>query len=234
MQEYESPMLMRLDGQDMILATGRHGYLIGVDAKTGRQLWEYSGFPKVGWHIPSPLPVGDGRIFMTGGYGAGCVMLQVEREGRGWGVTELFRNMSMGSTCAEPLLWNGYIYGNSSNVGGGLRCVSLDGKVQWDSRRNHGPTFDLGSLLIADGLIYIIDGKSGDLVMAEASPDGYKQLGRAPLLAQPDALGARWRSKDGKLLARDAHKLYCLDVSGGEVSATQSLCPRCPRRDTVG
>ena len=35
-QEYESPVPMTLDGQDMILATGRRGYLIGVDAKTGR------------------------------------------------------------------------------------------------------------------------------------------------------------------------------------------------------
>ncbi len=81
-QEYESPVPMTLDGQDMILATGRRGYLIGVDAKTGSQLWEYGGFPKVGWHIPSPLPIGDGRIFMTGGYGAGCVMLKVEQRRR--------------------------------------------------------------------------------------------------------------------------------------------------------
>jgi outer membrane protein assembly factor BamB len=214
-QEYQSPMPMTLDGRDMILATGRQGYLIGVDARTGKQLWEYTGFPQVGWHIPSPLPVGDGRIFMTGGYGAGCVMLKVERHGDQYSVSELYRNNSMGSTCAEPLLWDGHLYGNSHDVGGGLRCLTLDGRVEWDSRKNHGPTFDLGTLLIADGLIYAINGQSGDITMAEAAPDGYRQLATSPLLAPPEDW-APLAYEDGKLLARDSQKLYCLDLTVGK------------------
>jgi outer membrane protein assembly factor BamB len=211
---WTTPVPMTLGGREMILATGRQGYLIGVDARTGKQLFEYSGFPKVGWHIPSPLPIGDGRIFMTGGYGAGCVMLKVEGAGDAYTVTELFRNNSMGSTCAQPLLWDGCLYGNSSNVGGGLRCVTLDGQVKWDSRKDHGPTFDMGTVLIADGLIYAINGTNGDVYMAEASPDGYKQLGKSPLLAPPEPW-APMAYKDGKLIARDMHKLYCLDVTVG-------------------
>jgi outer membrane protein assembly factor BamB len=212
-QEYQSPVPMKLDGRDVILATGRHGYLVGADAETGRQLFEYDRFPKVGWDIPSPLPVGGGRIFMTSGYGAGCVMLKVEREGELYKVTELFRNMSMGSVCAQPLLYGGYIYGNSSNTGGGLRCLTLDGKVVWDSKKGRGPTFDNGAVLIADGLIYAIDGRKGDLYMAEAVPGGYHQLGEAPLLAPPEPW-APLAIADGRLLARDCHKLYCLDAAG--------------------
>ena len=214
-QEYQSPVPMTLGGQEMILATGRQGYLIGVDARTGKQLWEYTGFPKVGWHIASPLVVGDGRIFLTGGYGAGCVMLKVERQGDTYSVSELFKNMSMGSTCAQPLLWDGYLYGNSYDTGGGLRCVTLDGKVVWDSKKNHGPTFDMGTAFIADGLIYAINGTNGDITMAEATPDGYKQLGRSPLLAPPEPWGPM-AFEDGKLIVRDSHKMVCLDLTVGK------------------
>ena len=45
-EEYQSPIPMTLGGRDMILATGQQGYLIGVDAKTGKQLFEYEVFPK--------------------------------------------------------------------------------------------------------------------------------------------------------------------------------------------
>ena len=214
-EEYQSPVPVKIDGQDMILAAGRQGYLIGVDGATGRQLWEYNGFPKTGWQCPSPTDIGDGRIFMTAGYGAGCVMIKVERDGDQWNVTELFKNKNMGSKCAQALLWNGYIYGNSADVGGGLRCLTLDGEVKWDSKQAGGGTFDLGSLLIADGLIYIINGGNGDLTMAEASPDSYNQLGRAKLLARPEPW-APLAFSNGKLIVRDMHKMYCLDVSSGE------------------
>ncbi len=214
-EEYQSPVQMTLDGRDMILAAGRQGYLIGVDATTGEQLWEYDGFPKKGWQIPSPLPIGDGRIFLTGGYGAGCVMIKVEHDGDSYNVTELFANKNMGTKCAQALLWNGCLYGNSADVGGGLRCLSLDGEVKWDSKQAGGGTFGLGNLIIADGLIYVINGANGDITMAEATPDGYNQLGRAHLLAPPEP----WAPivvADGKLIARDMHKMYCLDVAAGK------------------
>ena len=213
-EEYQSPIPTTLDGQDIILAAGRQGYLIGVDAKTGKQLFEYNGFPKNGWQIPSPLPIGDGRVFLTSGYGAGCVMIKVEHQGDQYKVTELFKNKNMGSKCAQALLWNGYIYGNSSDVGGGLRCLTLDGQIKWDSNKG-GPTFDLGTVLIADGLIYAINGGNGDIYMAEATPDAYKQLGKSSLLAGPEPW-APMAFKDGKLIARDMHKMFCLDVTAGK------------------
>ena len=167
------------------------------------------------WDIPSPLPIGDGRIFFTTGYGRGAVMLKVARatgeanRGSQYGVTQLWANKNMGSKCAQALLWNGYIYGNSADVGGGLRCITLDGQKKWDSKPK---SFDLGNLLIADGLIYIIQGDNGQLCMAEASPDGYKELGRAPMLAPPEPW-APLAFKDGKLVVRDMHKIFCLDVT---------------------
>ncbi len=121
----------------------------------------------------------------------------------------------MGSKCAQALLWDGYIYGNSADVGGGLRCLTLDGEIKWDSKQAGGGTFDLGNLIIADGLIYVINGGNGDITMAEASPEGYKQLGRAKLLAPPEPW-APLAYSDGKLVVRDMHKVYCLDLKAGK------------------
>jgi len=209
---YQSPVPMALDGQDMVLAIGRQGYLIGVDARTGKQLWEYDGFPKTSWLVPSPLPIGDGRVFMTGGDGVGSAMIRVERQGEQYRITELFKNKNMGSKCAQALLWDGYIYGNSADVGGGLRCLTLDSQIKWDSKQNGGPAFDLGTVLIADGLIYVINGGNGDICMAEATPEGYRQLGKAPLLTGPEPY-APMAYKDGKVIARDMHKMFCLDMT---------------------
>ena len=213
--EYQSPVPMTLGGRDMILASGHGGYLIGVDARTGKQLFDYDGYPKKGNTIPSPVVVGDGRIFLTGGYGAGSVMIKAEPEGNDYKVTELWKNNNMGSKCAQALLWNGFIYGNSADAGGGLRCLTLDGQVKWDSKIARERVFDLGGLIIADGLIYIIDGTNGDLYMVEATPDGYKQLGKASLLRPPEPW-APAAFKDGKLVIRDMHKMVCLDVAAAQ------------------
>jgi len=214
--EYQSPVTMTLGGRDMVLATGHQGYLIGVDAKTGKQLFDYDGFPKKGSNIPSPVVIGDGRIFITGGYGAGGAMIQVEPEGTGYKVAELWKNGNMGSKCAQALLWKGFIYGNSFDDNGrGLRCLTLDGQAKWDSKDSTGKNFNLGYLIIADGLIYIIDGANGDLYMAEATPDGYKPLGKASFLRPPEPW-APLAFKDGKLVIRDMHKMVCLDVTAAK------------------
>ena len=232
-EEYESPIPMKFDGRDMILALGMKGYLIGVDARTGEQLFSRLVYPEgvnVWQDVPSPLPIGDGRIFFTCGFNRGSVMLKLarltdqeklrpENRGRQYKVTQLWANRSMGSQCAQALLYNGYIYGNSSDVGGGLRCITLDGQVKWDSKVHFG----LGNLIIADGLIYIVHGGNGQLYMAEASPDAYKELGRAQCLA-PKALGQAhppqpWGPpafKDGRLVIRDMHTIYCLDVAAAD------------------
>jgi len=219
--DYQSPVIMTLGGRDIILASGQKGYLIGADAKTGKELFNYDGFVSKAdscWGIPSPVDIGDGRVFMTGGYKLGSAMIRVEPEGTRYKVTELWKNDNMGSKCAQALLWNGFIYGNSfSDDGRGLRCLTLDGQLKWDSKASTGKNFNLGNLIIADGLIYIIDGANGDLHMAEATPDGYKPLGKASFLRPPEPW-APLAFKDGKLVIRDMHKMFCLDVTTAALS----------------
>ena len=99
-----------------------------------------------------------------------------------------------------------------SNENNGLACLDRDGRLEWKT----GPaeTFDYGNLLIADGMIYVINGKSGELSLVEATPAGYR------LLARHDVVPGDGQSKiwapmalaDGKLIIRDNTHLVCLDV----------------------
>jgi len=210
-QEYQSPVPMTLDGRTIIVATGRRGYAIGVDAKTGKQLWSYTGYPQRGWNIPSPIIVGEGRVLITGGYGCGSAMFKVGRSrGPRLPVVELWKSRNLGTKIAQALVYKGYIYGNSSDVRGGLRCLTLDGAIVWDSRAQRR-TFEMGNLLIADGKIFILNGRGGRLHMVAASPDGYKELGSVSLLSGQQ-VWAPLAYSNGRLLVRDLQKLVCLDL----------------------
>ena len=68
-----------------------------------------------------------------------------------------------------------------------------------------------GSILTGDGLIYIVDGQSGEFYIIEPSPEGFKSQGKAKLLQGQQIWGPLALS-DGKLLIRDQSQIKCLDV----------------------
>jgi outer membrane protein assembly factor BamB len=212
-QDYQSPVPMKLGGRSMIVSNSRQGYMIGVDARDGRQLWEYTGYAasKKGWNIPSPIQVPDDRVLIIGGYGAGSAMIKIEAQGDQFAVKELWKNVNMGSMCNQALVYDGFIYCNSADVEKGLICLTLDGQVKWDSKAQR-KFFDMGAILIADGLIFALHGQSGDLYMVEASPEGYRELGKVSLLSR----GENWAPMafaNGKLIIRDhAKQMVCLDL----------------------
>jgi len=208
-QDYQSPVPMTLAGREMIVASGKNGYTIGVDAKTGERLWTYNDY-SCRIHIPSPVAVPGDRVFMAGGYNAGSAMFKVERDGDGYAARTLWQNMSMGSKTGQAPVYKGYIYGNSSEPSNGLRCVSLDGDVVWETGRRL--RFGLGNLIIVNDLIFVLQGDSGELVMVEATPEGYHELGRARVLAGKQVWGPLAYS-DGKLVLRDQGKLVCVDLT---------------------
>jgi outer membrane protein assembly factor BamB len=51
--------------------------VVGVDANDGKQLWETADWKISIATVPSPVPLPDGRIFLTGGYNAGSLMLEL-------------------------------------------------------------------------------------------------------------------------------------------------------------
>ena len=191
------------------------GTVAGLSLEDGTVLWSYEGWScRIPITFPMQLP-GD-RLFVTGGYGAGSVMLQVTRDGDAFAVKELFRldMEECGSQIHQPILHEDHLYlnSNSNEREDGMLCLTLDGKVLWRTSDTRGlPTFQRGNLLFVDGLIIALHGSRGTLHLIEPSPGGYRELATVRLLSGRKIWGPMALSQ-GKLLVRSQRELKCVDL----------------------
>ncbi len=207
-QTHGSIMPMEFAGRRMYVYCARGGGA-GIAADDGSMLWDTTD-----WKIsiatgPSPTIIGDGKIFFSGGYNAGAVMMQLEEQGGRLAAKTLFRlkPKQFGSTQQTPVLFDGYLYGVREKDKQ-LVCLDLEGSEVWKSGSRN--KFGLGPYMIADELIFVMD-DSGLLTLAEATPDGYKQLAQAQVLDGHDAWGPMTMAA-GRLILRDLTQMVCLDV----------------------
>lgn len=185
------------------------GGVVGVSATDGALLWELTDWQIRIANVPTPVPVGDGRLFLSGGYNAGAMMLQLtEENGQIKPVVEFkLAPEVFGSPQHTPIFYEGYLYGVRPDEQ--LVCLDLDGKVVWTS----GSTtkFGLGPYTIVNGLIYVMD-DHGQLTLAEATPTAYVPLAEADVLDGIDAWGPMAVAAN-RLVLRDLTKMICLDIS---------------------
>ncbi|MFH1718347.1 MAG: PQQ-binding-like beta-propeller repeat protein [Planctomycetota bacterium] len=178
--------------------------LVGVDPATGKVLWKFPWETDYDINAADAIVSGD-MVFISSGYNKGCVLLEVN----GGKVTELWANKNMRNQVNSSVLWEGHLYGFDGQVGGGGKLTCLDFKtsrVKW-SQAGMGT----GSLMLAGGRLIIL-GEKGKLVIAAASPDGYRELASAQILS-----GKCWTVPvlaNGRIYARNAEgQLVCVDVS---------------------
>jgi outer membrane protein assembly factor BamB len=206
---HSSVLPMEFAGRRMFVYCASGG-VVGVSADDGSLLWETDQWKISIATIATPVPVGNGKIFLAGGYNAGSLMLQL-KEVDGRIVAEpLFRlkPTEFGATQQTPIFYQDHIYGVRPD--GQLACLDLNGKVLWSS--GSGAKFGLGPFLIANGLIIVLN-DDGLLTLAEAAPSGYHCLTQAKVLQGHDAW-APMALAGGRLLARDLTRMVCLDITG--------------------
>ena len=232
---YVTPMIAKIDGKDqivMITATTRRerggrsapaggwgdgsdeggvdGVVLGLDVKDGKTLWTYKG-----WQCRIPIPqvtdLGDGRLFITGGYMAGSAMIGVRENSGRYDVEELYTTHDFGTHVHPPVMFEGHFYGHctTNSSRDGLTCLSFDGKLKW--KTGESPVFDKGGFVLADGLLLSVDGRDGILYLIEPSADGFKSLASVKLLTAGECWGPVALS-DGKLLIRDQKQIRCVAV----------------------
>ena len=217
---YVTPSLVKVAGEDhlvMITAAAgrgrnaRDGSVNGLDPRSGKVLWTYTNWQCI-IPVPQAVDAGQGRVLITGAYGAGSAMIQVEKKPDGtYGVSELFKNPDFGAHTQPPVLHDGFFYAQYTinERSDGLVAMSLDGQVKW--KTDQQPAFTRGGAILADGLMLMTDGNT-KLYLVEPSPVGFKPLASAVVLAPGDNW-APLALVDGTLLLRGQKELKALRVA---------------------
>ncbi|MCD6338351.1 MAG: PQQ-like beta-propeller repeat protein [Verrucomicrobia bacterium] len=200
-----TPVIFEGSRQYVYCASGGEA---GVDAKDGRLLWSTDQWKINIATVPSPVDLGEGRIFLTGGYNAGSMLLRLVRNGDAIEPKIVYRLKPrvFGAVQHTPVFIDGMIYGIRAD--GRLVCLSPEGKPVWESER--GVNFGLGPFLVAGDLIYAMNDR-GLLVLFERKPDGRRELARAQVLHGHESWAPICPAA-GRLIVRDLTKMACLDA----------------------
>jgi outer membrane protein assembly factor BamB len=205
---HSSIMPLEVNGVRMFVYSADKG-VVGVAARNGALLWETGDWKISIATVPSPLILSEGRIFLSGGYNAGSLMILIKREGEHFIPETLFKLGAdvFGATQHTPIAYENHIYGVRAD--GKFVCLSFDGKVVWTS--DSGQQFGLGSFILADGKIYAMN-DTGLLRMIEATPGKYNLLGQAEVLKGRESWGPMALA-GGRLIVRDLTRMVCIDVA---------------------
>ncbi len=182
--------------------------LFGLD-ESGKLLWQtdFSGRVAV---IPTPI-YRDGFVYVTAGYGAGCLLVNVTADNR---VEKIYDNKIMKNHHGGVLLVGDYLYGHSDSTG--IICQNLmTGEKVWsDEKRDQSK----GAVAFADGMLYCLSEDKGECFLVEATPEGYREVSRftmAPQTQQRNPQGRVWTHPvicNGKLYLRDQEIICCYDI----------------------
>jgi outer membrane protein assembly factor BamB len=187
----------------------------GPDA--GKILWETSQWnhPVV---APSPVCLPDGKIFLSAGYGAGSMVLQLKKQGDSFAVDVLQEYKPAEGLSSEqqtPLYYQGHLFGILPKDAGRYRnqliCVHPNDftNVVWSSGQT--VRFGLGPYMIADEKFYILS-DDGTLTITNPSLKQYTELDSYKVLDGHDAWGPL-AIADGYLVLRDSETMMCIDIA---------------------
>lgn len=182
--------------------------VFGVNPKNGKLLWKHRwrGSTAV---IPTPIVKGD-EVYITSGYGAGCMKVKVSADGS---AKQVYRNTVMKNHHGGVILVDGFLYGHSDRTG--WVCQDFDsGELVWRERREVGK----GCVAYADGRLYLVDENSGEVALIAATDEGWEEHGRfqmKPLSNRRKPMGKIWVHpviSNGRLFLRDQEVLHCYDI----------------------
>jgi outer membrane protein assembly factor BamB len=178
-----------IDGAD-VFAAGPHGVFVALDLESGRERWRHDLGASFGTAMPvwgfaaSPLVEGQLVIVAAGGAkGPGLLafdrasgklrwsakesfLLRIVRQGTRLAAEEVWRSPRTRVSMSPAIHVNGSLYAFS---GGQFMCIDpATGESRWRERLGDGT-------LAAAGTTLFLVTRAGDLIIVEASPDGYRE-----------------------------------------------------------
>jgi outer membrane protein assembly factor BamB len=191
----------------------------GVSAKDGQVMWTSPEGKNGTAIIPTPI-FHNNHVYVSSGYGCGCALVKLTPSGDKSEAAKVYANKEMVNHHGGVILIDGHLYGYSD--GKGWVCQDLmSGKSVWQEKGKLGK----GSVTCADGMLYCYAERDGTVVLAEASPTGWKESGRFKIPKEtkiPRKRGQIWTHpvvSDGKLYLRDQDLIFCFDVKNTAADA---------------
>ncbi|MCK5682537.1 PQQ-binding-like beta-propeller repeat protein [bacterium] len=163
---------------------------------------------------PSPVKVGDDRILVSAGYGAGSMMFRIIYKDNVFSIKKLFAIDKSDFACEQhtPIYYKGHLFtvlpADAGEMNKELVCMKPDGTQVWSSGKDN--RFGLGPFLIADGKIFVLN-DNGVLTVVQASLESYSKIWQARVLNGREAW-APIAISGGLMILRDLKRMICLDL----------------------
>ncbi len=169
--QYTNPLLIEDKGMKIIV-THTVTYIIGVNASNGKLLWKFN-FAEVNDdkkggknYIQTPI-YRDGYLFAANGYGQTAAKIKINFDGSDPKL--VWKNPEINPHVGGMVLIGNYIYSSThdSNSKGRWICVDwTTGKTMWITDWHNK-----GSLISAEGLLYIFEEKTGNLALVRPNSE---------------------------------------------------------------
>jgi outer membrane protein assembly factor BamB len=203
---HASPTVATIRGQKQIICFMQSG-LVSVEPKEGKVLWRLPVRYNTSTAASAIVGGKNGDIvFCSAGYGVGATACIIAAEGDGWTAKQIWSN-GVQNHWASGVHRDGYIYclDGFKNSKCPLICLDIEtGATVW-SRPDFGSQG--GLILVGDTLV--VQTPSGELVLAEASPAAYNELGRMQVFQDRKCWVAPSFS-DGMIFTRSTTESACV------------------------
>ncbi len=197
---YATPLVTEVGGVKLLAVFTAEG-IVGVGLDDGTEFWRHPWETTMDANVATPI-CHDGKLFISTRNSTGSALFELSLDGETPKAEPVWQSRSMKNYISTSVLVDGHLYGFNATR---LTCVDLEsGDALW---RASG--FNKGSLIAADGKLIIL-GERGNLALAEASPEEYREISKFQLF---DTI--TWivpTLSDGKLYARNEAEIVCLDL----------------------
>lgn len=221
---HSSIMIMTIAGKRVYVYAAIGG-IVAVSAEEGdlgdllwsSEKWSHSVIS------PSPLYIGDDKIFLTAGYGGGSMVIKINAIKGDKGNTidykvEVLQEITPkeGIACEQqtPIFIDDKIYSILPKDSGLLRqqfvAVNASDITKIVNKSGKNRKFGLGPFIFIDNKFFILS-DDGILSMMRTTGDGFLLLGKAKVLDGHDAWGPI-AIAGSKMLLRDSKNMVCIDL----------------------
>lgn len=199
---YASPLVIETGKQAQIVALTQE-VIVGLDAKSGKELWSVP-FPDE-WHENISTPLWTGTHLIVSGSRPGTHAFTIAEQNGKWQATEVWKNPDIAMYMSSPVIADGVVYAHSSKKKG--QFVAFDektGAIRWATEGRAGEHASL--LLTPRHVVFLTNG--AELIVAKRDAPAFTverryEVAESSTFATPVLLGSN-------ILVRDATGLMLL------------------------